>query len=185
MINESTSGGTSRQARDGQELEPPSCIAPGDADPVGAGRGRLPNQSDPLRRRARNCRERGDRPLFERHAGWSRRDGLAALLSAVLGCRCELSQPAIGPQPLPLPPLPRGLRGHARRLYRRNVHRATEVRRIRYHDPESLPLEDYIFTYRGTLDGLTEGGAPLMELMRSGARGAAQARPQRSFAVRV
>jgi class 3 adenylate cyclase len=54
---------------------------------------------------------------------------------------------------------------------------APEVRRIRYHDPESLPLEDYIFTYRGTLDGLTEGGAPLMELMRSGARGAARLGP--------
>lgn len=47
----------------------------------------------------------------------------------------------------------------------------SEVRRIRYHDPESLPLEDYFFTYRGTLDGLVEGGAPLMELMRSGLRG--------------
>ncbi len=51
------------------------------------------------------------------------------------------------------------------------------VRRIRYHDPESLPLEDYFFTYRGTLDGLTEGGAPLMELMRSGVRGLARLNP--------
>lgn len=54
---------------------------------------------------------------------------------------------------------------------------APAVRRIRYHDPESLPLDDYIFTYRGTLDGLTEGGAPFMGLMRSGARGMARLGP--------
>ena len=51
------------------------------------------------------------------------------------------------------------------------------MRRIRYHDPESLPLEDYFFTYRATLDGLTEGGAPLMELMKSGVRGLARLAP--------
>jgi class 3 adenylate cyclase len=54
---------------------------------------------------------------------------------------------------------------------------APAVRRIRYHDPESLPLEDYFFTYRATLDGLTEGGAPLMELMKSGVRGLARLAP--------
>ena len=54
---------------------------------------------------------------------------------------------------------------------------APAVRRIRYHDPESLPLADYFFTYRGTLDGLTEGGIPLMELMRSGLRGLARLGP--------
>lgn len=51
------------------------------------------------------------------------------------------------------------------------------VRRIRYHDPESLPLEDYFFTYRGTLDGSLEGGPPLMTLMRSAARGFARLAP--------
>ena len=54
---------------------------------------------------------------------------------------------------------------------------ARAVRRIRYHDPESLALDDYFFTYRATLDGLTDGGVPLMELMRSGARGLARLGP--------
>jgi class 3 adenylate cyclase len=54
---------------------------------------------------------------------------------------------------------------------------APAVRRIRYHDPDSLPLEDYFFTYRGTLEGLVEGGPPLMELMRSGVRGMARLGP--------
>ncbi len=54
---------------------------------------------------------------------------------------------------------------------------APAVRRIRYHDPESLALDDYFFTYRATLDGLTEGGAPLMELLRSGMRGFARVSP--------
>ena len=54
---------------------------------------------------------------------------------------------------------------------------APAVRRIRFHDPDSLPLDDYFFTYRGTLDGLTETGAPLMELMRSGARGMSRLGP--------
>lgn len=51
------------------------------------------------------------------------------------------------------------------------------VRAIRYHDPESLPPEDYFFACRATLDGLTEGGAPLMELMKKGARGFARLGP--------
>ena len=55
---------------------------------------------------------------------------------------------------------------------------APEVRRIRYHDPESLPLDDYLFTYRATLDGLTREGEPLMELMRSGVRGLARLSPK-------
>ena len=55
---------------------------------------------------------------------------------------------------------------------------APEVRRIRYHDPESLPLDDYLFTYRATLDGLTREGEPLMELMRSGMRGLARLSPK-------
>ena len=62
---------------------------------------------------------------------------------------------------------------------------APAVRRIRYHDPESLALDDYFFTYRATLDGLTEGGAPLMELMRSGMRGFARRQSQRGLSVRV
>ncbi len=54
---------------------------------------------------------------------------------------------------------------------------APDVRRIRFHDPESLPLEDYVFTYRGTLDGLIEDGTPLMVLMRKGLRGLARIAP--------
>jgi class 3 adenylate cyclase len=54
---------------------------------------------------------------------------------------------------------------------------SSAVRRIRYHDPDSLPLEDYFFTYRGTRDGMTDMGAPMMELMRSGSRGFARLVP--------
>ncbi len=53
-----------------------------------------------------------------------------------------------------------------------------DVRRIRFHDPASLPLDDYVFAYRGTLDGLTEDGTPLMALMRRGARGLARIQPK-------
>jgi Family of unknown function (DUF5939) len=51
---------------------------------------------------------------------------------------------------------------------------APTVRRIRYHDPESLALDDYFFTYRATFDGLTDDGVPLMELIRAGVRGLAR-----------
>ncbi len=105
-----------------EELEPAGRVAPGDADPVRAGRGGVPDQPDPFRSRTRHRRDRGDRPFPPGDAGGPRRDGLAALLSAVLGCRGQFPQPAIGPQPLPLPPLPRGLRGYPRRLYRRDLH---------------------------------------------------------------
>ncbi|HXE23340.1 MAG TPA: DUF5939 domain-containing protein [Roseiarcus sp.] len=54
------------------------------------------------------------------------------------------------------------------------------VRRIRFHDPESLPLDEYVFTYRGTLDGVTEDGTPFMEMIRSGVRGLARVPPGRS-----
>jgi class 3 adenylate cyclase len=54
---------------------------------------------------------------------------------------------------------------------------APAVRSIRFHDPDSLPLEDYFFIYRGTLDGFVEGGPPLMSLMRAGARGFARLAP--------
>src|SRR5208282_1300769 len=51
------------------------------------------------------------------------------------------------------------------------------VRRIRYHDPEALSLEDYFFTYRWALEGVTEEGAPMMELMKSDMRGLARLAP--------
>src|SRR6185312_12337733 len=54
------------------------------------------------------------------------------------------------------------------------------VRRIRFHDPESLPLAEYVFTYRGTLDGVTDDGTPFMEMIRSGVRGLARVPPGRS-----
>ena len=54
---------------------------------------------------------------------------------------------------------------------------APSVRRIRYHDPDSLPVEDYFFTYEATFDGLLEDGTPPMELMRTSMRGSGRIRP--------
>ncbi len=45
------------------------------------------------------------------------------------------------------------------------------VRPIRYHDPDSLAAEDYAYYYKGTTEGLTEQGVPLIDLMRSVTRG--------------
>ena len=54
---------------------------------------------------------------------------------------------------------------------------APAVRRIRYHDPDSLPVEDYAFTYKLTSEGLAENGVPMRDLMRSGMRGLSRLRP--------
>ena len=50
------------------------------------------------------------------------------------------------------------------------------VRPIRYHDPESLTLEDYAFHFKGTSEGVTEDGVPMVEILRSALRGLARMR---------
>ncbi len=41
------------------------------------------------------------------------------------------------------------------------------VRRIRFHDPESLPVRDYAFIYKAALEGMTPQGVPWVEMIRS------------------
>jgi class 3 adenylate cyclase len=51
------------------------------------------------------------------------------------------------------------------------------VRRIRFHDPESLSAWDYAVTYRGTPVGLTPDGVPWVEIIKSSLRGVARLKP--------
>jgi class 3 adenylate cyclase len=41
------------------------------------------------------------------------------------------------------------------------------VRRIRFHDPQSLPVEDYAFLYKATSEGMTPDGVPWTEVIKS------------------
>jgi class 3 adenylate cyclase len=41
------------------------------------------------------------------------------------------------------------------------------VRRIRFHDPHSLPVEDYAFLYKATSEGMTPDGVPWTEVIKS------------------
>ena len=51
------------------------------------------------------------------------------------------------------------------------------VRRIRFHDPESLSAWDYAVTYRGTPVGLTPDGTPWVEIIKSSLRGITRLKP--------
>jgi len=51
------------------------------------------------------------------------------------------------------------------------------VRRIRFHDPESLSAWDYAVTYRGTPVGVTPDGTPWVEVIKSSLRGVARLKP--------
>ena len=41
------------------------------------------------------------------------------------------------------------------------------VRRIRYHDPDALPVDDYAFGYKATSEGMTPEGVPWVEVIKS------------------
>jgi class 3 adenylate cyclase len=41
------------------------------------------------------------------------------------------------------------------------------VRRIRYHDPDALPVDDYAFFYKATSEGMTPEGVPWVEVIKS------------------
>jgi len=41
------------------------------------------------------------------------------------------------------------------------------VRRIRYHDPDKLPVEDYAFVFKATSEGMTPEGVPWVEVIKS------------------
>jgi hypothetical protein len=60
------------------------------------------------------------------------------------------------------------------------------VRRIRFHDPDSLPVEDYAFLYKATSEGMTPDGVPWIAVIRSVIRGrsarSASRRRRRNFA---
>ena len=41
------------------------------------------------------------------------------------------------------------------------------VRRIRFHDPQSLPVEEYAYYYKASAEGLTPEGVPWVEVIKS------------------
>jgi len=51
------------------------------------------------------------------------------------------------------------------------------VRRIRFHDPDSLSAWDYALIYRGTPIGVTPQGVPWFEVIKSCVRGVARLKP--------
>jgi uncharacterized protein DUF5939 len=51
------------------------------------------------------------------------------------------------------------------------------VRRIRFHDPDSLSAWDYAVIYRGTPVGVTPEGLPWFEVIKASLRGVARLKP--------
>jgi len=51
------------------------------------------------------------------------------------------------------------------------------VRRIRFHDPQSLPVEDYAYHYKASSEGLTPDGVPWVEVIKSILRALTWLRP--------
>ncbi len=59
------------------------------------------------------------------------------------------------------------------------------VRRIRFHDPDSLSAWDYALTYRGTPVGLTPDGVPWVEILKSSLRGITRLQPGQTAELAV
>ena len=59
------------------------------------------------------------------------------------------------------------------------------VRRIRFHDPDSLSAWDYAVTYRGTPVGLTPEGVPWVEIIKASPRGVTRLKPGESTELAV
>ena len=51
------------------------------------------------------------------------------------------------------------------------------VRRIRFHDPQSLPVEEYAYYYKASAEGLTPDGVPWVEIIKSLIRALTWLRP--------
>jgi class 3 adenylate cyclase len=59
------------------------------------------------------------------------------------------------------------------------------VRRIRYHQPETLPVEDYAFNYKATSEGMTPDGVPWTDVIKSVLRGLEWLEPRGSIELTV
>lgn len=51
------------------------------------------------------------------------------------------------------------------------------VRRIRFHDPQTLSVEDYAFHYKVRSEGLTPDGVPLVEILKTNLRALTRLKP--------
>jgi len=59
------------------------------------------------------------------------------------------------------------------------------VRRIRFHDPQTLSVEDYAFHYKVTSEGLTPDGVPWVEVIKSSIRALTRLKPGTTAALEI
>jgi class 3 adenylate cyclase len=59
------------------------------------------------------------------------------------------------------------------------------VRRIRYHQPDALPVEDYAFNYKATSEGMTPDGVPWIDVIKSVMRALEWLEPHGSIELTV
>jgi hypothetical protein len=95
-------------------------------------------------------------------------------------CRCKLPEPARCSKRLPLPPVPRRLRSHARRLHRRDIHPGAERAPYSLSRPGFPSGGRLLLHVQGDVRrtfGRWDRGRPCMELMRTSMRGSGRIRP--------
>jgi class 3 adenylate cyclase len=59
------------------------------------------------------------------------------------------------------------------------------IRRITYHDPEFLPVGDYNYRYRSTMEGLIPDGTPFTVLKERGTKALAYLEPESTTSIQV
>lgn len=59
------------------------------------------------------------------------------------------------------------------------------IRRITYHDPDSLPVDDYNYRYRSTMEGLIPDGTPFTVLKEKGTKTLAYLEPKSTTSMQV
>lgn len=59
------------------------------------------------------------------------------------------------------------------------------IRRITYHDPDSLPVGDYNYRYRSTMEGLTPDGTPFTVLKEKGTKALDYLEPESTTSMQV
>ena len=59
------------------------------------------------------------------------------------------------------------------------------IRRIAYHDPQTLSAEDYLFRYRSANEGLTQDGTPFVKVREMLIRGLAYIEPGKTTALEI